>query len=151
MARPVSLGFVKGDEEMGVRFSMIGIFVSDLEKMVAFYHDVLGFEVKNEGEYFTVFDHEGIDLGFFARSMAQDYIEAELTYPSGVNGTFSLSIDVEDFYDVDDEYERIVDAGGTPVAQPKDVPWGQRSSMVADPEGNMIEISSWGRIPDGDF
>ena len=136
---------------MGVRFNMIGIFVSDIGRMVEFYRDVLGMEVKSEGDYYTLFEHEGIELGMFARSMMGDFIEAELTYPSGVNGTFSLSIDVDDFYDVDDEFERIIEAGATPVAQPKDVPWGQRSSMVADPEGNMIEISSWGKAPDGDF
>ena len=136
---------------MGVRFNMIGIFVGDIEKMVAFYRDCLGIPVKSEGDYYTLFEHEGIELGMFARSMMGDFIEAELTYPSGVNGTFSLSIDVDDFYDVDDEFERIIEAGATPVAQPKDVPWGQRSSMVADPEGNMIEISSWGKAPDGDF
>lgn len=136
---------------MGVRFNMIGIFVSDIGKMVEFYRDVLGIAVKSEGDYYTLFEHEGIELGFFARSMAPDFIEADLTYPSGVNGTFSLSIDVDDFLDVDDEFERIVEAGATPVAEPKDVPWGQRSSMVADPEGNMIEISSWGKAPDGDF
>ena len=136
---------------MGLRFNMIGIFVSDIGRMVEFYRDVLGMEVKSEGDYYTLFEHEGIELGMFARSMMGDFIEAELTYPSGLNGTFSLSIDVDDFYDVDDEFERIIEAGATPVAQPKDVPWGQRSSMVADPEGNMIEISSWGKAPDGDF
>jgi lactoylglutathione lyase len=136
---------------MGVRFNMVGIFVSDIGRMVEFYRDVLGMEVKSEGEYYTLFEHEGIELGMFSRSMAPDFIEAELTYPSGVNGTFSLSIDVDAFYDVDDEFERLIEAGATAVAQPKDVPWGQRSSMVADPEGNMIEISSWGKGPDRDF
>lgn len=136
---------------MGVRFNMIGIFVSDIEKMVAFYRDCLGIPVKSEGDYYTLFEHEGIEFGFFSRATAPDFIEAELTYPSGVNGTFALSIDVDDFYDVDDEYERLIDGGASPVAEPKDVPWGQRSSIVADPEGNMIEISSWGRLPEGDF
>ena len=136
---------------MSMRFNMIGIFVKDLGRMVEFYRDVLGIEVKNEGEHYTLFEHEGIELGFFVRSMLPEFLEEEVTYPSGVNGTFALTIDVDDFLDVDDEYERLLDAGATPVAEPKDVPWGQRSSMIADPEGNMIEISSWGKAPDGDF
>ena len=136
---------------MGIRFNMIGRFVEDLGKMVEFYRDVLGVEVKTEGDHYTLFEHDGIELGFFARSMLPEFIEEDVTYPSGVNGTFSLTIDVDDFYDVDDEFERLVEAGATAVAQPKDVPWGQRSSMIADPEGNLIEISSWGKAPDGDF
>ncbi len=136
---------------MATRFSMIGIFVRDLDRMVEFYRDVLGVAVKTEGEHYTLFEHEGIELGMFARSMLPEFLEEDVTYPSGVNGTFSLTIDVDDFYDVDDEFDRLIEAGARPVAEPKDVPWGQRCGMVCDPEGNMIEISSWGKRPDGDL
>ncbi|HLB75364.1 MAG TPA: VOC family protein [Sedimentisphaerales bacterium] len=136
---------------MGIRFSMIGIFVKDLGKMVAFYRDVLGVEVKTEGEHYTLFEHEGIELGMFARSMLPEFLEEDVTHPSGLNGTFSLTIDVNDFYDVDEEFERLVEAGARAVAQPKDVPWGQRCGIICDPDGNMIEISSWGKGPGGDF
>jgi hypothetical protein len=30
-----------------------------------------------------------------------------------------------------------------PVYAPRDEPWGMHSSMIADPEGNLIEIGSW--------
>lgn len=136
---------------MAARFSMIGIFVKDLVKMVAFYRDVLGVAVKTEGENYTLFEHEGIELGMFSRSVLPEFLEEDVTYPSGVNGTFSLAIDVDDFDDVDEEFERLVEAGARPVAEPKDVPWGQRCGMVCDPDGNMIEISSWGKGPDADF
>ncbi|MBN2138069.1 MAG: VOC family protein [Sedimentisphaerales bacterium] len=136
---------------MGFRFERIGIFVTDIEKMTAFYRDVLGMKIKTEGDGYALFENEGIEFGMFARSLLPEFIEAEPTYPSGVNGTFSLTIDVSDFLDVDFEFDRIVDAGAKMVAQPKDVPWGQRSSMVADPEGNMIEISSWGQAAGGDI
>ena len=35
---------------MGTRFDMVAIFVNDLQKMVEFYRDVLGVEVKTIGE-----------------------------------------------------------------------------------------------------
>jgi predicted lactoylglutathione lyase len=38
-----------------------------------------------------------------------------------------------------------VAAGGRPVYAPRDEPWGMHSSMVADPDGNLIEIGSWNR------
>jgi len=34
---------------MGTRFNMIGLFVQDLQKMVAFYRNVLGFEIEWDG------------------------------------------------------------------------------------------------------
>jgi catechol 2,3-dioxygenase-like lactoylglutathione lyase family enzyme len=44
----------------------------------------------------------------------------------------------------DREFERVVELGARPVYQPRDEPWEMRSSMVADPEGNLIEIGSSG-------
>lgn len=35
---------------MGTRFDMIGIFVNDLGKMVAFYRDALGLEIEWDGQ-----------------------------------------------------------------------------------------------------
>ena len=36
-------------------------------------------------------------------------------------------------------------AGGQTVYAPRLEPWGMRSSMIADPEGNLIEIGSWNK------
>lgn len=41
--------------------------------------------------------------------------------------------------------KRIISAGAQPVYAPRNEPWGMRSSMVADPEGNLIEIGSWNK------
>ena len=130
---------------MGTRFHMIGIFVSDILKMVEFYRDVLGVEVKTIGEHYAVFEHEGIGFAMFGRAILPELLDKEPTYPSGLNGTFALAIDLPRFEDVDPEFERVVEAGANPVMEPRDVPWGQRSSMVADPEGNLIEIASWNK------
>ena len=66
-------------------------------------------------------------------------------YPEGLNGTFELAIDLPASADVDKEFERIIKTGGIPVYAPRDEPWGMRSSMAADPEGNLIEIGSWNK------
>ncbi len=44
-----------------------------------------------------------------------------------------------------EDTQRIVAAGARPVYAPRNEPWGMRSSMVADPEGNLIEIGSWNK------
>lgn len=98
---------------MGTRFDMIGLFVNDLQRMVAFYRDVLGFDITWDG--------------------------------SGLNGTFELAIDLPTSADADREYERVIRGGSRATYAPHDEPWGMHSSMVADPEGNIIEIGSWNR------
>jgi uncharacterized glyoxalase superfamily protein PhnB len=62
-----------------------------------------------------------------------------------LNGTFELAIELPASEDVDREYARVVSAGAREVYAPRDEPWGMRSSMIADPEGNLIEIGSWNK------
>ena len=67
------------------------------------------------------------------------------TYPAGLNGTFELAIDLPTSADADRVYAQVIAAGAQPVYAPRDEPWGMHSSMIADPEGNLIEIGSWNR------
>jgi lactoylglutathione lyase len=131
---------------MGIKLDMIGIFVQDLPRMVSFYRDVLGFEIDWDGAGpYAEFKHEGIRFSMYERAQLPGLLGQTPAYPDGLNGTFELAIDLPTSADVDREYERIVSAGGLPIYAPRDEPWGMRSSMVADPEGNLIEIGSWNR------
>jgi lactoylglutathione lyase len=128
------------------RFDMIGLFVSDLPKMVAFYRDVLGLAIDWDGNGpYAEFHHEGIRFSMYARRLLPGLLGQTPSFTIGTNGTFELALDLPHFEDVDPEFERVVSAGGTPVYAPRNEPWGMRSSMVADPEGNLIEIGSWNK------
>ena len=131
---------------MGTRFDMIGIFVNDLDQMVSFYRDVLGLEIDWDGKGpYAEFKHDGIRFSMYERAQLPGLLGQPPTYPSGLNGTFELAIDLPTSIDVDREYDRTVKAGARPGYAPRDAPWGMRSSMIADPEGNIIEIGSWNR------
>jgi len=131
---------------MGIRFDAIGIFVADLGKMVEFYRDVLRVEIDWDGQGpHAEFRHDGIRLMMFERAELEGYLGTPVSYPKGLNGTFELAIDLPKFEDVDREFERAVGLGARPVFGPRDEPWGMRSSFIADPEGNLIEIGSWGK------
>lgn len=131
---------------MGVRFDMVGIFVADLPVMVRFYRDVLGVEIDwdDKGPY-AEFKHAGIRFSMYARSELPGLLGSTPSYPKGINGTFELAIDLPTSTEADEVYRRVVAGGGKPVYPPRDEPWGMRSSMIADPEGNLIEIGSWNR------
>ncbi|MHC1782273.1 MAG: VOC family protein [Anaerolineaceae bacterium] len=131
---------------MGIRFDMVGIFVSDLHNMVAFYRDILGLEIEWDGAGpYAEFKHEGIRFSMFERSALPGILGQVPAYPDGLNGTFELAIDYPASADVDREFQRVVDGGGQVIYPPRDEPWGMRSSMIADPEGNLIEIGSWNK------
>lgn len=131
---------------MTIRFDMIGLFVEDLPRMVTFYRDVLSLTIdwRGEGPY-AEFEHEGIRFSMYERKRLPELLGKTPEYPEGFNGTFELAIDLPRFEDVDTEFARIVRGGATPVYAPRDEPWGMRSSMVSDPEGNLIEIGSWNK------
>lgn len=129
---------------------MIGIFVTNLQRMVTFYGDVLGFESDWDGTGpYAEFEHEGVRFSMYERAQLPALLGETPTYPSGLNGTFELAIDLPTSAEADREYARVVEAGARPVYAPRDEPWGMHPSMVADPEGNIIEIGSWNRASSG--
>ncbi len=130
---------------MSIRFDAVGLFVRNMKEMVAFYRDVIGLEIDWDGGAYAEFKHEGIRFMMYGRTDFEQLTKQELTYPDGLNGTFEFAIDYPLFSDVDREFQRMVSLGAKPVYYPKNEEWGMRSSYIADPDGNLIEIGSWGK------
>lgn len=128
---------------MKAKFDMIGIFVSDLRRMVAFYKDVVGIDIEWDGKGpYAEFKHDGIRFSMYERSGLAELLGRDPSYPTGINGTFELAINVGRPEQVDVVFARMVDGGAEPIYEPRNEPWNMRSSMIADPEGNLIEIGS---------
>ena len=126
------------------KFNTIALFSTDNQKMVDFYCDILGFETSWNGIDIDVEMRLGdMRILLFPRESIEKMIRQKFTYPSGINGTMEISFDAPTFADVDKEYNRAVTMGAKPIMEPTTEPWGQRTCYVADPEGNLIEISSF--------
>lgn len=128
---------------MGTKFNMIGLFVGNLTHMVSFYREVLGVDIDwdKEGPY-AEFKHEGIRFAMYERAKLPKLLGQDPGYPSGLNGTFELAVNVGTRENVDAFFDRVTSQGAAAVYGPRDEPWKMRSAMVADPEGNLIEIAS---------
>jgi len=129
---------------MKLRIGFISLFVRDHEKMVRFYRDVIGLTVKaDDGEHYAEFENEGARFAMFQRELLPALTGKDVRFPpEGLNGTFELAIPVGAKENVDIVYNAIVAKGGNVVYPPRDEPWHMRSAMIADPEGNLIEIAS---------
>lgn len=128
---------------MKIKFDMIGIFVEDLSQMVKFYRDAIGLKVEWNGkDPYAEFEHESIRFSMFERKMLPELLGQKPSFPKGLNGTFELAINVGEPQNVNEFFNKIVDLGAKPIYSPRDEPWKMRSAMIADPEGNMIEIAS---------
>ena len=128
---------------MGTKFNMVGLFVCDLPRMVTFYREVLGVESDWDGQGpYAEFKHAGIRFAMYERSKLPALLGQEPGYPNGLNGTFELAINVGAAQSVDALFERVTRLGANAIYGPRNEPWKMRSAMVADPEGNLIEIAS---------
>jgi uncharacterized glyoxalase superfamily protein PhnB len=61
------------------------------------------------------------------------------TKPKG-NDRIALAVEVDRPMEVDATYLAIVDGGFTAVREPFYAFWGQRYAIVADPDGNHVDI-----------
>lgn len=128
-----------------IKLDAVGLFVKDIKTMVEFYRDVLGFQMEWDGGPFAQCTSGGARLMMYPRKDFEELVKTGLGYPAGLNGTMELAIDLPGYEDVDIEYTRLTEAGARGVYPPKTEMWGMRSSYIADPEGNLIEIGSWNK------
>jgi catechol 2,3-dioxygenase-like lactoylglutathione lyase family enzyme len=128
---------------MKIKFDMIGLFVSDLKIMVAFYRDVVGIDIDWNGEGpYAEFDHDGIRFAMYERKELPELLGKTPEYPQGINGTFELALNVGEPENVDIKFKEMIDKGAKAVYAPRNEPWHMRSAVILDPDGNMIEIAS---------
>lgn len=123
-----------------------GLLVEDMAKMIRFYRDVLGFEIKEDENTTNVYlvKDETLFL-LYGRKDFEKMTGRRYDYVRGLNGHSEMALYVDTFEEVDSAFEKAVKNGATPVLEPELEPWGQRTCYIADPEGNLIEIGSWNK------
>jgi uncharacterized glyoxalase superfamily protein PhnB len=112
--------------------------VKDLQKSLAWYHDVMGFSVdqryERDGKLIAVALKAGdarIVIGQDDGAKGWDRVKGE---------GFSLQITTDQ--NVDEIANRIKKLGGTLESEPADMPWGARIFRLRDPDGFKLTISS---------
>jgi len=115
------------------RLVQVTINVTDAPQSIKFYQEAFEVAFDDEGSSFTF----GIwpSDEFFLLTIAQDDgPRGEHPGPDG-RSRFGLLVS-----DVDAAHRRALDAGATEVYPPVDKPWKPRSSCIADPSGNRIDL-----------
>ena len=129
-----------------MRLDGFGLLVNDIGKMIRFYRDVLGFEIKEAEDTSNVYlVKDGTLFLLYGRKDFENMTSRKYEYVKGLNGHSEIALYVDTFDEVDAAFRDVVSKGATPVLEPTTEPWGQRTCYIADPEGNLIEIGSFGR------
>jgi predicted enzyme related to lactoylglutathione lyase len=133
---------------MEINISHCFIAVDDHDKALAFYRDVLGFEVRNDVEY------EGmrwVTVGSPTQPGIEIVLEPPLADPNAPAADREVVAELlakghlrgVNFRtdDCDGVFERIRAAGGDVLQEPMDMPYGVRDCAFRDPAGNMLRFS----------
>jgi predicted enzyme related to lactoylglutathione lyase len=130
------------------------LVTDDVAGLAAFYARLVGAQVPLN-EYYVEVPAGPMTVGFSKRRFTE-YCEAACPGPArslgGVVGSGLAEREVIlDFLvaDVDAEYPRVAALGACVVLPPTTQPWGSRSMICIDPEGNLVNVFSRpGGFPD---
>ena len=121
------------------------ILADNMDTMVRFYKDTLGFHTEWDGGDFAEFETASGELSLFmySRKAFAQAIRESYIPPKGINQTFEIALWLPCFADVDSEYERLLKLGVQfPTGEPMTFSFGIPNFYVAHPEGNLLEIGS---------
>ena len=129
-----------------MRLDGFGLFVKDMGKMIRFYRDVLGFEIRESEDTSNVYLIKDDTLFLlYGREDFEKMTSCKYEYVKGFNGHSEIALYVDTFEEVDKVYNDVISKGAVSVLPPEDEPWGQRTCYISDPEGNLIEIGSFNK------
>ena len=111
----------------------------DVEALAGFYVRLLAVPATLNG-YYVEIPAGPASIGFSRRRFTE-HREADGTAPAGPGRRDGVILDFR-VDDVDAEYPRIAALGVDWVMPPTTQPWGNRSMMLRDPAGNLVNVLS---------
>lgn len=117
-----------------MKFANTRLVTEDVRSLAGFYEKLLGTTPKGNDDYVELHP-EGAILAIVSRKAAKFMHGGE--WPAAANRSAILEFAVDD---VDTERKRIDSFVSDWLQQPKDMPWGNRSMLFRDPDGNPINF-----------
>ena len=113
----------------------VRIIVSDVAKLVGFYETVTGLSARWATEQFAELITPGCTLA--VAGVATVPLFGDGVAVAAENRTAIIEFRVDD---VDAEYTRLEHVIDEVVQEPKTMPWGNRSLLFRDPDGNLVNL-----------
>jgi predicted enzyme related to lactoylglutathione lyase len=111
---------------MIIRVWDVTFTVTNLDRAVNFYENVLGLQKKYQFSSYVGFDCGGVEIGLVPGRMTEVQEDAPCV----------------DFLvrDVDEVYHTLRERGVRFLKEPHDTPWGSHIALFTDPDGNVLQL-----------
>ncbi|MVM38451.1 VOC family protein [Spirosoma sp. HMF3257] len=120
-----------------MNFASVRIITADIKPLVRFYERVTGLPVTQYTEDFAELHTPSGTLAIGSTRTLQLFGGANVAKPAA-NHSAIIEFRVDD---VDAAYRKLVDILGEMVIQkPTTMPWGNRSLLFRDPDGNLVNF-----------
>lgn len=118
-----------------MEFASIRIITGDLDRLVGFYERLTGAQASRRAPVFAEFR---LGSGTLAIGTAATVAMLGARAPRpGANDSVIIEFLVPD---VDAEFERLRPWLDDVVLEPTTMPWGNRSALFRDPDGNLVNL-----------
>ena len=111
---------------MILRVRDVTFTVSDLARAADFYEKVLGLPKKYQFSNYAGFDCGGVEIGLTPGDVAENQ-----------EGAPRVDFLVQD---VDEAHRMLSGKGVQFIKEPHDTVWGGRIALIADPDGNVLQV-----------
>ncbi len=124
---------------MAIQLQTVGIIVKDMSKTLEFYR-TLGFDIPSDKDAESNYDLElpnRLHLGFLTEETAR---QNDPNYQELGGQSLNLQFMVDKPQEIDEIYNKLINAGYESNSAPWDAFWGQRFARVIDPDGRIVNI-----------
>src|SRR5690242_20580808 len=118
-----------------MQFASIRLPASDVPGLVTFYEKLTGVTAQWANEEFAELPLPGATIAISSRRLTDAFAAASVE--PGANRTVMIELLVDD---VDAERDRVAALAGELVMEPVTLPWGNRSLLLRDPDGNVVNL-----------
>lgn len=120
-----------------MKFASVRVVTADFDRLVAFYQRLSGLEAVHLADGFAEMRFEGSTLAISAEDLVKRFNAGAAI--AAANRSAILEFEVKD---VDAVFERM-NVPGTSIVMPTTLmPWGNRSLLLRDPDGNLVNVFS---------
>ncbi|ASK28748.1 glyoxalase [Chryseobacterium sp. T16E-39] len=118
-----------------MKFTSIRIITKDIKQSVQFYEKAIGLTAQWYTEDFAELSTGSITIAIGSTRTMKMFTDQLLESTGNVSSIIEFMVT-----NVDDEYEKIKDLTTDIIQEPTTMPWGNRSLLFCDPDGNLINF-----------